>query len=50
MFVGIFILLLGILMLLERAGVISGGFGTYILPILLIAFGVSMVFNRKQHQ
>lgn len=49
MFVGIFVLLLGILMLLERAGIIYGSFSQYLLPVLLIAFGGSMIFNRKKN-
>ena len=48
MFVGLFILLIGILMLLERMGIIQGSFGEYIVPIVLVAFGMSMIFNQKR--
>ena len=48
MFVGVFILLIGILMLLERSGIIRGDFGEFLVPVLLIAFGVSMVFKRNK--
>lgn len=47
MFIGFFILLLGIFMLLERIGVIDGSFGNYIVPIVLVALGASMIFNHK---
>lgn len=49
MFVGVFILLMGLLMLLQRLGVIPGSFGDYIVPIALIAVGASMAFDRKKH-
>ena len=47
MFVGFFILLLGLFMLLERTGVIDGTFGDFVVPIVLVALGASMVFNHK---
>ena len=48
MFIGFLILLLGILMLLERLGVIHGGFWDYFWPVALIALGISMVFERRK--
>lgn len=48
MFIGVFILLWGVLMLLERSGVIEGGYGEFILPALIIAFGVSLIFDKKE--
>jgi len=47
MFIGFFILLLGLFMLLERSGVIDGTFGDYVVPIVLVALGASMIFNNK---
>jgi len=47
MFVGVFILLLGVLMLLEELGIIYGDWSDYILPIALIALGASMAFSNK---
>ncbi len=48
MFLGILLLLLGILMLLEEAGLISGDAWDYMLPVGLIALGVSMVFKDRK--
>lgn len=50
MFVGILLLLLGVLMLLERLGVISGSAWDYFLPIALIALGAAMVIERKRRK
>jgi hypothetical protein len=50
MFVGFLILLIGILMLLDRLGVIQGDFWEYFWPGALIALGISMVLkNRKSN-
>jgi hypothetical protein len=53
MFVGIILLILGALMLLERLGIIYGDIWEYLLPIVLIALGASMVFrsqNKRSEQ
>ncbi len=47
-FVGMFLLLVGIFMLLERAGFIPIHAGSYLLPVALIALGISLVFDRKR--
>lgn len=47
MFIGFFILLLGLFMLLDRMGVISGTFSDIIVPIVLVALGASMIFKHK---
>ncbi len=48
MFIGILLLILGVLMFLERTGVISGSFGDYIIPAALVALGLSMVLDHKK--
>ncbi|MFQ5452910.1 MAG: LiaI-LiaF-like domain-containing protein [Candidatus Zixiibacteriota bacterium] len=50
MFVGILLLLIGMLMLLERLGLIYGGLGEYILPVALVALGASMVFKSNRNK
>ncbi|UCC44482.1 MAG: hypothetical protein JSU65_00710 [Candidatus Zixiibacteriota bacterium] len=49
MFVGVLLLLLGVLMLLDQLGYIYGDYWDYFWPVALIALGASMVFKgRKQ--
>ena len=48
MFIGIFILLMGLFMLLEQMGVISGDLGDYFVAIALIALGASIAFDKKE--
>jgi hypothetical protein len=48
MLIGIFLILFGALMLLDKIGWIDIHMGDYILPILLIALGVSMVARQVQ--
>ena len=48
MFLGVLLLLIGLLMLLEKLGVIYGEVWDYLLPVALIAFGASMVFRNKR--
>jgi len=48
LFVGVILLLIGILMLLDRMGIIHGEVGDYILPIALIAFGISFIFKNRR--
>ena len=47
MFLGILLILLGILLLLEKAGVIYGDIWDYIWPVALIALGGSMMFKNR---
>jgi len=51
MFVGILLLLLGVLMLLEHLGIIYGDVWDYFLPIAIIALGASFIVKdrRKEH-
>ena len=48
MLVGIFLICLGALFVLSNLGLLYGGVGRYILPILLIAMGVSIVFKKMR--
>ncbi len=44
MFLGLAVIFVGLVLLLERLGIIEGGFSTY-WPLLLIALGATMVVN-----
>ncbi|UCG63026.1 MAG: hypothetical protein JSV52_07025 [Candidatus Zixiibacteriota bacterium] len=46
MLIGVFLLLIGALLLLDKVGVIHFDFGDYILPIALVALGVSFIADR----
>ncbi len=49
MFLGVLLLLLGVLLLLERLGVIPGGSWNYFWPVVIIAVGVSLIFKSRRH-
>ena len=49
MFIGIVVIFIGAVLLLERLGIIEGGFSTY-WPLLLIALGISMVVNQMRRR
>ncbi len=46
MLVGFFLICLGALFVLNNLGLLYGGVGRYILPILLIALGGSIVIKK----
>jgi hypothetical protein len=46
MLVGIFLICLGALFILNNLGFLYGGVGRYILPILLIALGASIMLKK----
>jgi hypothetical protein len=50
MFVGILLLTLGVLMILDKMGIIYGSVWDYLWPVALIALGVDFIFkhNRKR--
>ena len=48
MFWGVALVVAGVLLVLSRAGVISGDLWDYILPIILIGIGVKLMLGRKQ--
>ena len=50
MFIGILLLLMGALMLLSSLGVINADFGEYILPVILVALGVSFILKDKKER
>ena len=47
MFFGFFILALGILFLLKNLGVVYGDIWDILWPLLIIAFGASLVFKKR---
>lgn len=47
MFVGALLLILGVLMLLQRMGIIYGGIWDYFWPVCIIALGVSMLLKSR---
>ncbi len=49
MYFGYFIVILGILSLLNVMGLISGGFWSYVWPILLIVLGLAILTNKKEN-
>lgn len=49
MFFGLFLLLIGLMMLLEKFGLLKGDFWDYVWPALLVALGLAMIFKRKPH-
>jgi hypothetical protein len=48
MFIGALLLLLGVLMLLQRAGIISGTVWDYFWPAVVIAIGLHLVFKSRR--
>lgn len=48
MFVGSLLLLLGVLLLLEKLDVIYGPVWDYLLPVALVALGLSMIFKSRK--
>jgi uncharacterized membrane protein HdeD (DUF308 family) len=47
-FIGILLLLLGVLMLLSKLDIIRGDFWQFFWPIALIALGISIVFKHTK--
>ena len=47
MFIGALLLVLGVLMLLQRLGIIHGGVWDYFWPVAVIALGVSMLYRSR---
>jgi uncharacterized membrane protein YfcA len=50
MLIGIFLIIFGGLMLLNQLGWIDIRMGQYILPVLLIALGASMVAGHRRRE
>jgi len=47
MFVGVLILLLGVLLLLQQLDIIRGGVWEYFWPAAVIAIGISMIVRHR---
>ncbi|MDF1545028.1 MAG: DUF5668 domain-containing protein [bacterium] len=48
MFVGLLLLMMGVLMLLEKLDIIYGDTWDYFVPIAIIALGASFIFKDKK--
>ena len=48
MFLGIFLLLMGVLMLLQKLGMRHGTWWNYFWPIAIIALGLSLIFKHNK--
>ena len=47
MFLGVLILLLGVLLLLQKLDIISGGVWEFFWPAAVIAIGISMIVKNR---
>lgn len=48
MSLGIIFIILGFLLLLEEAGIIDGSLWNYLFPVILILFGLDLIYKKKQ--
>ncbi|HUV31908.1 MAG TPA: DUF5668 domain-containing protein [Acidobacteriota bacterium] len=48
MFIGILLLILGVLLLLERMGIIYGDIWDYFLPVAMVALGVHLILQHRR--
>jgi uncharacterized membrane protein HdeD (DUF308 family) len=48
MFIGVLLLVMGILALLEKTGYIHGSFWDYLWPVALIALGIDFLFKHSR--
>jgi uncharacterized membrane protein HdeD (DUF308 family) len=48
MFIGVLLLVMGILAILEKTGVIQGSFWDYLWPVALIALGIDFLFKHSR--
>ena len=48
MFVGMLLVILGVLMILDRLGIIYGSFWQYFWPAAVIALGAQMIIRDKK--
>ncbi|MFQ5867567.1 MAG: LiaI-LiaF-like domain-containing protein [bacterium] len=44
---GLFLIILGVLLLLRNLGVITANFWAMLWPLVIVFFGISMLFTRK---
>lgn len=50
MFIGILLLLIGVLLILDKLGIFHISFGDYILPVALIALGLSFITEKRKNK
>jgi uncharacterized membrane protein HdeD (DUF308 family) len=48
MFIGILLLLMGVLMLLNKFGMLHGSWWSFFWPVAIIALGVSLIFKHNR--
>ncbi len=48
MFLGFFLVFVGILMLLNKLGMLRGGFWDYVWPAALVAVGLALVLGKRK--
>ncbi|MDD3732173.1 MAG: DUF5668 domain-containing protein [candidate division Zixibacteria bacterium] len=48
MFFGFLLILIGILLMLDKLGIINGDFWDYFWPVILVALGLSMIFKDRK--
>jgi membrane-bound ClpP family serine protease len=48
MLIGLLLIIFGVLMLLDRMGIIYGDIWDYFWPLAVIAFGLSIIFKEKR--
>ncbi len=48
MFFGFLLILIGILLMLNKLGIINGDFWDYFWPAILVALGLSMIFKDRK--
>ena len=48
MFIGIILVAMGVLMILDKMGIIYGSFWDYLWPVALIALGVDFIFKNSK--
>ncbi len=46
MFFGLVLVIVGVMLLLEKLGIVTGSVWNYVWPCLIIALGLSIVFGR----
>jgi uncharacterized membrane protein HdeD (DUF308 family) len=48
MFIGILLLLMGVLMLMNRFNLLQGNWWSYFWPVAIIALGISLIFKHNR--
>ena len=50
MFIGIILVAMGVLIILDKMGIIYGSFWDYLWPVALIALGVDFIFKNSKNR